>query len=751
MKPSFPNLLSILCALFILCSGDSHSQTVEDSIYNLDPFTQREVLIRLFDNHFSILGMNNQKLVEKYTLELEAALKNRAISEVQRVLTILGDIYIHTTLSARALKHYSEALEISRQRNDTIHSALLLMKIGRTYYFGDLRDKQKDYINLGYEVLKDCKDPEIKAMALYYKGILEDGTDFSKRLFAEALNLQLGVIAAKPDNYAANQFLARYLSANNRMDEAIAIAEKIGDAWLLIMLLNNKGMSKTIEKEYTEALKYYQRSLRLSIDSRLKGLLKNTIVNLAELFRLSGEWYKASRFQYIQAILEESIYNERYNYLYSEFQAKFQNELKESRIKDLQVEKEKLSDSLGTEKLLNYSLVFSLLALTVIIGLVYFSRKKLKSVLAELNTKHSELSRQKNELEILHGELTSSELNLRYAQEIAALANWEWDPHGDKFTYSEQLTEIFGLDHDALKNNFRDSILLRVIPEDRDMVSTFLYNGRNNEEFYEREYRINHPEGLRWINSKYSTFTDENGTLIRIRGTVQDISERKAEEERKLESASHRAFTAQLIKSQEEERKRIAYELHDSFGQDLLFIKTRTKLALRDKKTGKAAALYFQDIDSSVDAMISAVRDIAGNLKPLHLERIGLSETVIDLLSRASSSANINFTYDIAPVNGVFSSDEELAIFRVIQEGVNNIIKHSKAENAFVRLNVDAGNCFLIISDDGIGLNLTVNGKGAGFGLSSMSHRISLLNGSIRFTGSETGGTEIIINIPTEE
>ena len=740
----------LFCALFLLCIPKSHALSLEDSLYILNPFTQREALKHLFDTHFSILGVDNQKLVEKYSIELETARKMNRTADIQRILTTLGDIYIHTTLSSRALKYYSDALEIARQLKDSINTALLYMKIGRTYYFGDLRNLQSDYINRGYEVLKNCEDIEIRAKAFYYKGALEDGSELAQSLFAEALRLQLKVISTKPGDYSANQFLARYLYANNREEEAISIAEKINDNWLLIIFLNNRGMSKFLEKKYDEAMEYYQRSLRLSINARLKGLLKNTIVNMAELYRGMGEWEKASKFQYMHSILDESIYNERYNDLYSEFQAKFQNELKDDRIRDLQIETNRLSDILGNEKLVNYLLGFLLVSLSVLIALVYSSRKKLKTLLAELNSQHTELSEQKSELDILHGELKRSERHLKYAQEIAGLANWEWDLEGDRFTYSDQMAEVFGVHPDELKKNFRDTLLSRIVPEDREIVSTYFYHGRNSEQYHEREYRISHPKGIRWINSKYSTRTDENGVLIKITGTVQDISRLKEEEEVKLEAASQRAFTGQLIKSQEDERKRIAYELHDSFGQDLLFIKTKTKLAMRDKKIVKLAGSYLNEIDSSIDTMLSTVRDIAGNLKPLHLERIGLSETVIELLSRASGSTSIKFSHEIDRVNGKFSTDKELAIYRVIQEAVNNIVKHSKAENASVKLAIEENNCSLIISDDGIGLVTPEGEENKGFGLSSMSHRINLLNGDIRFTALQGGGTEIIINIPVE-
>lgn len=738
------------CALFLLCIPKGYAFSLEDSLFALNPFTQRETLKALFDNHFSIPGVRNAQLVKQYSSELESARKRKKPEEMQRILTNLGDIYLHTTLSSRALKYYSDAMEISRKRGDSVQTALLLMKIGRAYYFGDLRDKQKDYINRGYEVLKNCKDIEIRAMALYYKGVIEDGSPPAEALFAEALRLQQQVITSKPGDYAANQFLARYLYANNREAEAISIAKKIGDNWMLIIIMNNQGMAKFLEKKYDEARDIYNASLKLSMEARLKGLLKNTIVNLAELYRGTGEWRLASKFQYIQAILEESIYNERYNDLYSEFQAKFQNELKESRIKDLQVETSRLSDLVINEKYLNYLLIFLLLAFSGLIAAVFISRKKLKTILTELNEQHSEVSMQKSELEILHAELSSSERNLKYAQEIAALANWEWTREGDRFTYSDQIADIFGVDPLKLKENFRDTILSCIVPEDREMVGTYLYQGRNSEQYHEREYRINHPAGIRWINSKYSTLTDENGELISVTGTVQDISGRKEEEERKLEAASQRAFTVQLIQSQEEERKRIALELHDSFGQDLLFIKTKAKLALREKKIGKLATPYLNDIDSSIDTMLSMVRDIAGNLKPLHLERIGLSETVIELLSRASQSTNIKFSHEITPVNGIFSPEKELAIYRVIQEGVNNIVKHSKAANASVKLSVDGNDCSLVISDDGTGLITPGNGNNKGFGLTSMSHRISLLNGTIRFTEAPGGGTKIIINIPVE-
>ncbi|GAB1443584.1 hypothetical protein MASR2M39_24260 [Ignavibacteriales bacterium] len=344
--------------------------------------------------------------------------------------------------------------------------------------------------------------------------------------------------------------------------------------------------------------------------------------------------------------------------------------------------------------------------------------------------------------------MSQNELNLRNAQEIAKLANWQWNRDEDKFSFSDQMPLIFGIPKEELNNNFRNSILSVVHPDDRKMVGTYLHKGRNKREYHDREYRIICDSTIKWIRSKYSALTDENGDLIQIAGTVQDITYLKEEEDIRLAAATQRSFTELLIMSQEQERKRIAGELHDSFGQDLLFIKNKVKLGLRDKNIEQTAGPFISEIDKSLDALLAHTRDIAYSLIPVHLERLGLSETLNELITRASKTTNIQFILDIETVENIFPIGHELTIYRIVQEALNNILKHSGANNASITLARRKKVYLLEIDDDGVGYDSSNPAAQNGFGLANIINRVNLLNEKLKISAEPGKGTNIKIFIP---
>ncbi|MBK7867197.1 MAG: PAS domain-containing protein [Ignavibacteriales bacterium] len=369
--------------------------------------------------------------------------------------------------------------------------------------------------------------------------------------------------------------MSRYLNANGKTEEALQIAKKLNNPWLTALYLNNIGYQDLQEKRFAKAHEIFKRTLKIALDERLIILLRNTLNNLAELHRATGEWETATRYQFLQILVVASIYNERYTALFSEYKAKYQIELNESKIKNLENERTILSDSLYNERIITFLLFLLALSTTFIMVIFITSRKRINAAINELNIRNETLSAQKTELELLHSELSQNESNLRNAQEIAKLANWQWSKEGDQFSFSDQMSVIFGISKEELTTNFRNAILAVVHPEDREIVGTYLHQGRNKREYHDREYRIFCDSQIKWIRSKYFDLTDEKGELVHVAGTVQDITYLKEEEEIRLAAATQRSFTELLIISQEQERKRIAGELHDSFGQDLLFIKTR--------------------------------------------------------------------------------------------------------------------------------------------------------------------------------
>jgi signal transduction histidine kinase len=148
-----------------------------------------------------------------------------------------------------------------------------------------------------------------------------------------------------------------------------------------------------------------------------------------------------------------------------------------------------------------------------------------------------------------------------------------------------------------------------------------------------------------------------------------------------------------LIASQESERKRIAAELHDSLGQRLVVIKNLALMFLRDSAgaSAKGDALgQIEEISAEASHALGEVKEISYNLRPYQLDRIGLTKALEALARTAAASSSVAFTADIDDIDRFFPQESEINFYRIVQEGVNNIVKHSQASRASVRIQRDA-------------------------------------------------------------
>ena len=230
----------------------------------------------------------------------------------------------------------------------------------------------------------------------------------------------------------------------------------------------------------------------------------------------------------------------------------------------------------------------------------------------------------------------------------------------------------------------------------------------------------------------------------------KEISEKEYEKE-KLLKQNQEEFTKKLIESQEEERKRIASALHDTIAHDILLAKSKALLALRfpdDTENLKKALNEISDMSSET---INDVRGISYNLHPHQLERLGFSEAIESIIKDVSRASVIEFSVKVDNVDDVISKEAEINLYRVIQEGINNIIKHSKATEAELKVIRLENQIIITISDNGIGLasdKKSSEDHKHGFGLSGIAERVKILKGEFKVESEENSGTVLRISIP---
>lgn len=216
----------------------------------------------------------------------------------------------------------------------------------------------------------------------------------------------------------------------------------------------------------------------------------------------------------------------------------------------------------------------------------------------------------------------------------------------------------------------------------------------------------------------------------------------------KKEAESQELFSKQLMEVYESERKRIASELHDGLGQNLLIIANRAKMGLK-KDEVPSMQKEFEIISTSALESINDVRKIAYNLHPLQIEEIGITSALESMLKRIASLIDNTLSFTIENIDDILPEEKRIHFYRVIQETLNNAIKHSAAKNIEVIVAIEEKTIRAIIKDNGKGFNTDF--KKEGYGLRSLNERIKILDGQFTIDSSPGTGTIIKIIIPIEK
>ncbi len=212
-------------------------------------------------------------------------------------------------------------------------------------------------------------------------------------------------------------------------------------------------------------------------------------------------------------------------------------------------------------------------------------------------------------------------------------------------------------------------------------------------------------------------------------------------------------FAQQLITSQEAERKRIAAELHDGLGQSLLVIKNRTIIGKKLAQDSEKVAAQLEEISKATGQALEEVRGIAYNLRPYHLERLGLRESIEAMLEKIRAATGLEINARVALFDEVFSKDDEVLFYRVIQECLNNIIKHADATAVEINIVQTEAEVTARIQDNGRGFSSNSDNQpqAGGFGLIGLAERIRMLGGTHSISSEAGKGTTVMVKIPRDE
>ena len=214
--------------------------------------------------------------------------------------------------------------------------------------------------------------------------------------------------------------------------------------------------------------------------------------------------------------------------------------------------------------------------------------------------------------------------------------------------------------------------------------------------------------------------------------------------------AAELVFSRRLIDSQEQERKRFAAEMHDGLGQSLVIIKNRARLSLKQSDQKEAMLDHLENISSTASHAIDEAKEIAYNLRPHLLDRLGLTKTIESMLGKVFSAGEIELDAQIDNIDGVLEKDSEILLYRIVQECANNIVKHSHAERSVLKIEHNYHNLSVMISDNGQGFSSAGNGTDLSkrsFGLAGIAERTRLLGGRLNVESKPGEGTIVTIVI----
>jgi signal transduction histidine kinase len=205
--------------------------------------------------------------------------------------------------------------------------------------------------------------------------------------------------------------------------------------------------------------------------------------------------------------------------------------------------------------------------------------------------------------------------------------------------------------------------------------------------------------------------------------------------------------------------------LHDGLGQNLLVIKhwasmakrrlepdsSASDLSPRDSKGGDLSTLRALDeIGEAAARSVDEVRDIAYNLRPYHLDEVGLTDAINSMIDKVAAASSIHFHVEIDDLDGLLPPESEINLYRIVQEGINNIVKHSGAAAADISIHRDSRIVDIVIKDNGKGFDAGAarNGEG-GFGLVGIAERVRLLGAkqSIESLAGEGTTLNIILDL----
>jgi PAS domain S-box-containing protein len=371
--------------------------------------------------------------------------------------------------------------------------------------------------------------------------------------------------------------------------------------------------------------------------------------------------------------------------------------------------------------------------------------------------------------------LRANEERMRFSLEAAHFGTWDWNIVTGKTQWSENMEQVFGVAPGSFDGTF-ESAMQSVHADDRASIVQAIERAISGDGTYRAEYRRACSDGsYAWIESMGKVIYDDQHRPIRMMGVSMDVTGRKRIEaallttqsdlekrvqertaDLELAQASLRHLSARLLQAQDEERRRIARELHDSAGQLLAALSmTLTPLELELRASQQSGADAVVSSMKLVDELSRELRTISHLLHPPMLDEAGLEFALRWYVEGFAERSEIDVEFDFPENLGRLPRDVETTIFRLIQESLTNIHRHAESPTATIRLWRENRHINVEVRDHGKGMPTEAK-KGAirtsrtGVGIQGMRERVRELGGLLDIQ-SDKNGTIVLARVPFQD
>ncbi len=351
--------------------------------------------------------------------------------------------------------------------------------------------------------------------------------------------------------------------------------------------------------------------------------------------------------------------------------------------------------------------------------------------------------------------LRKSEEFLKETQVIAQLGTYSLDINSEKWTSSELLDSIFGIDADYDRSF--DGWVIIIHPEWQSIMKKYVINhviGKKNK--FDRKYKIirANDQEERWVHGLGKIVYQDQQPKLLI-GTIQDITDRvKSEEALKNSQLELKKFASHLQNVREEEKIQLAREIHDELGQILIAIKIDLGMMKQNvlksikKDDTENILTNFENLFGLVDNTLNTTRKIMTDLRPEVLYLVGFVEAVKLYVNNFKERYQISCLFENYVPDLKINSQQSVALYRILQESFTNIVKHSRATRVNIFLRLENALLVLEVTDNGIGFKTTQRSKPNSYGLLGIKERVYLLEGKLFILSRPNEGTTIKVEIP---